>query len=186
MNNLTKDELALVFAFRAHQGQFRKFSKHPYIVHPIRVCNLLREYYPEFYKCEDVKASAYLHDVIEDTNTSVEQLKDLFGEKVSKIVFELTTDEKECKKMGGEADPSGKGEYLRLKLIGMSKEARAIKLCDRLDNLTDLESHGNIPLTKINETLTMLSAFLTIKATNEDKVILEKFKGILYSRVSLV
>lgn len=173
MMQLSLDEMALIIASRAHSGQFRKYTDHPYIVHPVRVCDLVRKYYPEYYKDVNVRAAALLHDVIEDTDTSYTDLEKTFGSIVTDLVEQLTTNDEEC-------DALGKGVYLKLKLIKMSPEARAIKLCDRLDNLTDSGLCSKmLTQMKIDETCVMLYAFDRIKPSEQDKIVIDKIVSVI-------
>ncbi len=77
--------------------------------------------------------AALLHDTIEDTDTTEEDLKKMFGGLVASLVIELTSDKEKAKEVG-------KGEYLSGKMINMTGWALTIKLADRLDNVSDLES----------------------------------------------
>lgn len=120
---------ALKFATRMHEGQYRT-SGEPYINHPIRVAENVEKY--KISKDLNIlKMAAYLHDTLEDTNATYEDLATLFGSTVASIVLELTTD----KDMKAEI---GKTRYLEIKMKNMSSWALVIKLCDRLDNISDL------------------------------------------------
>lgn len=123
-------EIAKNFATQKHNGQTRK-NGDPYIVHPISVASLL-EKYKKSHNINRLIAAAYLHDTLEDTNTSYYELVDVFGYDIASLVMELTTDEKMNKEIG-------KNKYLAYKLNSMTKWALAIKLCDRLDNISDLQ-----------------------------------------------
>ncbi|MFQ5606249.1 MAG: HD domain-containing protein [bacterium] len=73
---------AIEFAARAHAGQFRKGTKIPYIIHPISVAKILIEH-----GCSDELAIAgVLHDTVEDTRVTLEQIKHAFGIEVAKLV----------------------------------------------------------------------------------------------------
>jgi len=122
-------EEALKFATRMHEGQYRTNGE-PYISHPIRVAHNV-EKYKNSKDLNILKMAAYLHDTIEDTNATYEDLATLFGSTVASIVLELTTD----KDMKAEI---GKTRYLEIKMKNMSSWALVIKLCDRLDNISDL------------------------------------------------
>lgn len=122
-------EEALKFATRMHEGQYRT-SGEAYINHPIRVARNV-EKYKVSKDLNILKMAAYLHDTIEDTNAIYEDLATIFGSAVASIVLELTTD----KDMKAEI---GKTRYLEIKMKNMSSWALVIKLCDRLDNISDL------------------------------------------------
>ncbi|KAK7021729.1 Guanosine-3',5'-bis(diphosphate) 3'-pyrophosphohydrolase MESH1 [Halocaridina rubra] len=117
------------FAAIKHKNQRRKDpEKTPYINHPIGVAYLLVES-----GLEDVSViqAALLHDTVEDTDTSNEELVTVFGEKVAGIVAEVT-DDKSLEKM----------ERKRLQIVhaaSASPEAKQVKLADKLYNLRDLE-----------------------------------------------
>lgn len=73
---------ALEFATRAHRGQYRKGSRIPYIVHPLSVARILIEL-----NCADeVVAAGLLHDTVEDTGVSLEEIHERFGGRVAALV----------------------------------------------------------------------------------------------------
>lgn len=124
---------AATFAAKKHQGQYRKSSGAPYIVHPRGVFKILKDIK---IKDNQVLISAYLHDTIEDTKTSYNEIKNEFSKEVADMVKQLTNDKKEILKVG-------KPEYLLNKMIKMSDGSLIIKLADRLQNVSDimLSSH---------------------------------------------
>lgn len=79
-------EKALIFAIKAHDNQLRKYTEEPYIIHPIGVAGLVRS----IGASQEAIAAAYLHDVIEDTYATYEQIKLEFGEYVADLVQLLT------------------------------------------------------------------------------------------------
>lgn len=118
------------FAAEKHKNQRRKDpEKTPYINHPIGVaCILTQEA-----NVTDliVIQSAILHDTVEDTETSLDEIRDKFGKRVRDIVDEVT-DDKSLPKL----------ERKRLQIEhapGTSYEAKLVKLADKLYNLRDLE-----------------------------------------------
>lgn len=121
---------ALIFATKKHKGIMRKTGEE-YINHPIRVANYVEEFKTSSH-LEELKKAAYLHDTIEDTNTSYYELVNEFGPLVASLVLELTIDE-DMKNL------IGKTKYLEIKMKNMSSSL-VIKLCDRLDNVSDLDS----------------------------------------------
>lgn len=125
----TMSERALRFAAEKHKGQYRK-NKKPYITHPINVANLLKKY-KESHKIDTLLAAAYLHDTIEDTDTTFYELVKKFGIEIAALVREVSTD-KDLK------DEIGKAKYLAIKMKNMTDWALDIKLCDTLDNISDL------------------------------------------------
>ncbi len=120
---------AIKFATKKHKGQKRKVSGEDYITHPILVSYLLPKY-KKSKKMEELIVACILHDVIEDTKTSYNEILKNFGPLVTNLVMELTSDKEEIKKIG-------KNEYLKKKLIGISSYALTIKLVDRLANISD-------------------------------------------------
>lgn len=123
---------ALIFAAKAHHGQYRKGSGLPYIVHPIAVAALAHERgWPEH-----VVVACLLHDTVEDTATTIEDIRTEFGDKVARIVEALT-------RRPGEVYADF---IIRCKTEGESPEAIdeqvAAKDCDVSHNLSDLpEGH---------------------------------------------
>ena len=122
-----KIEKAKERAIEKHKLQWRKFSNEPYHAHPLRVAKTVMKYT----RNADIIAAAYLHDTVEDTKTTYEELDAEFRPKVSNIVKELTSIPADLEKVG-------KTAYLIKKMNSMSPEALLIKLADRLDNLGDL------------------------------------------------
>lgn len=78
---------AAAFAVRAHDGQRRIGTTFPYVVHPLGVGQILREFYPDR---DDLEAAGYLHDVIEDTEYTYDNIKAGFGERVADLVIAVT------------------------------------------------------------------------------------------------
>lgn len=121
---------AYEFAYMAHNGVRRK-SGEPYIIHPIAVAQ---------YTITEVglgtksAVAALLHDVVEDTEYTVEDIKSMFGDKVAVIVDGLT-------KLSGNFD-SSQAENFKKMILTLSEDLRVIliKLADRLHNMQTLES----------------------------------------------
>ena len=125
---------AFNFARQAHKG-VRRLSGEPYIMHPIAVAQIV---------CEEVGlgstsiCAALLHDVVEDTDYTTEDIENIFGAKVAQIVDGLT------KISGGifGEQASAQAENFKKLLLTMSDDIRVIliKICDRLHNMRTLES----------------------------------------------
>lgn len=129
---MTKSEMALEFATKKHEGQFRKGkNKRPYIEHPIMVAGLIEKYKGNSHAIDELKAASYLHDTLEDTDTTFEELVKKFGIQVASLVVELTNID-EFK------DEMGKAKYQAINISHISNWAFDIKLCDILANLSDL------------------------------------------------
>ena len=120
---------ALNFATQAHAGQERAGGG-PYISHPMRVAQHV-EQWKKSHNLDALISAAYLHDTLEDTDTTHEALQDLFGGLVASLVKELTSDKTQVQQMG-------KKNYLAQKMAAMSSYALVIKLADRLDNVRDI------------------------------------------------
>jgi guanosine-3',5'-bis(diphosphate) 3'-pyrophosphohydrolase len=123
---------AFKLAENSHKGIFRKSltGKVEYINHPVTVALILKNHINS--KCiESILCASLLHDVVEDSDVTIEEIEKEFGKFVSEIVFELTTNKEECKRLG-------KANYLLQKMIKMSNISLKIKLADRLDNVNDL------------------------------------------------
>lgn len=131
---------ALKFAKEKHEGQFRADKKTPYITHPMRVAKILKKF-KKSHRIDELVAAALLHDTLEDTETGINELRENFGETVALLVIELTNNPLEIQKLG-------KTKYFCKKLSSsdeISSWALAIKLADRLDNISDLK---NLPKSK--------------------------------------
>lgn len=125
-NSLIKIQEAYWFAYKKHEGQFRKFSKKPYITHPLSTAYLVAQITSD----EDLVIAALLHDTIEDTNTTYYEINLKFGDNVMYLVKELTIDNINTQLT--------KKEYLAQAMNYMSSDALLIKLCDRLHNISSL------------------------------------------------
>lgn len=125
---------AFNFARQAHKG-VRRLSGEPYIMHPIAVAQIA---------CEEIGlgstsiCAALLHDVVEDTDYTTEDIENIFGAKIAQIVDGLT---KISGGIFGER-ASGQAENFKKLLLTMSNDIRVIliKICDRLHNMRTLQS----------------------------------------------
>jgi (p)ppGpp synthase/HD superfamily hydrolase len=121
---------ALERARSDHEGQVRNGSGGmPYIEHPMRVAALLDE---QGYGA-DALAAALLHDVVEDSETTLDDLRELFGEEVAGMVGALTDDE------SIDSYKARKAEH-RERLAAAGEEAMAIYAADKLTNTTTLRA----------------------------------------------
>lgn len=128
----TNYEKGLEYATDKHEGQKRDgVVPEPYINHPIRVSNLVEKYLKKDINVEDYKTAAVLHDTLEDTDATYEEISDLVGENIANIVLSLTNDEEKIKEIG-------KAEYLSDKMKNLDDNTLVIKLCDRFDNVCGL------------------------------------------------
>ena len=125
---------AFNFARQAHKG-VKRLSGEPYIMHPIAVAQIASE---EMGLGSTSICSALLHDVVEDTDYTVEDISNIFGPKIAQIVDGLT------KISGGifGEQASAQAENFKKLLLTMSDDIRVIliKICDRLHNMRTLAS----------------------------------------------
>ncbi len=122
---------AFSLAKKAHEGQFR-LSGEPYIIHPCHVANILIDLGMD---AESV-AAGFLHDVLEDTEVTREQLIEQFGEGVVSLVEGVT----KLNKLQFKSKEQAQAENLRKMLLAMAKDVRVIiiKFADRLHNMRSL------------------------------------------------
>jgi len=84
---MSKYQQAMAFAMKKHDGQTRKYTGEPYINHCAEVVSILEDY---GHNDEDLKTAAILHDVVEDTDATFQDIKIMFGRKVCQLVFFVT------------------------------------------------------------------------------------------------
>lgn len=129
-NNI--EMLALQFAKEKHEGQVRKYTHDPYIWHPLAVAAKLRSYGFR----GNIIAAALLHDVVEDTDTTISDIRQHFNADVTKLVFEVS-----------DISVSADGNRATRKKIDAEHAGRAsadgqnIKLADIIDNVKDIFTH---------------------------------------------
>lgn len=125
-----KEQLAWDFAIEKHKGQVRKFVNLPYFdAHVQKVNGILKMHTVD----EDMLCASILHDCIEDTSATYEEIYSIFGKRVADLVEELTSDDYEMANDYG----GNKESYLTDKMLSMSDDALIIKFCDRLQNISD-------------------------------------------------
>ena len=73
---------AIVFATEAHEGQYRKGTQIPYILHPMEAAAIVGTMTTD----EEIIAGAVLHDVVEDTDTTIDDVQEMFGDRVAYLV----------------------------------------------------------------------------------------------------
>jgi GTP pyrophosphokinase len=169
-------ENAFKIAEKAHQGQSRK-SGEPYITHPVAVAKILAE----LGTGPTTIAAALLHDTVEDTDYSLDQLNKDFGEEVALLVDGVTKLDKV--KLGDKTQ----AETIRKMIVAMSKDIRVlvIKLADRLHNA---RTWGFVPVEsakrKAQETLEIYAPLAHRLGINTIKWELEDLSfSVLYPKV---
>lgn len=126
--------MASLFAARKHKDKKRKDGVTPYINHPLAVAELLS-------RVGGVKdlatlSAAVLHDTVEDTETTPEELKSLFGKEVMGIVLEVTDDKNLPKAERKQRQIEG--------ALSLSQPARLIRIADKITNVMELDTR--VPL----------------------------------------
>jgi len=131
-------ERAYIKAETAHAGQYRK-SGEPYFTHCVAVATILAEMKLD----AEAIAAALMHDLVEDTNTTLEEIRNAFGSSVARIVDGVS----KLKNLPIKVDSNKKGkaadkelEYVRKMLLAMGDDVRVVllKLADRLHNMRTL------------------------------------------------
>jgi GTP diphosphokinase / guanosine-3',5'-bis(diphosphate) 3'-diphosphatase len=138
ISHLKPDEIALVkkafqYADSAHLGQYRQ-SGEPYITHPLAVAELCASWRLD---AASIMA-ALLHDVIEDTGSTRQELVEIFGGKVAELVEGLT----KLDKLEFQSQAEAQAESFRKMFMAMARDVRVIlvKLADRLHNMRTLDA----------------------------------------------
>lgn len=120
---------AYEFAKNAHEGQVRKFTGNPYIGHPVEVAEILSEYSDD----PEVIAAGLLHDVVEDTDHTLDEIRELFGDRVATLVENMTDvskpeDGNRATRRAIDREHSSKS----------TPDGKLIKLCDVYANTRDI------------------------------------------------
>jgi guanosine-3',5'-bis(diphosphate) 3'-pyrophosphohydrolase len=124
---------AYEFSEKAHAGQYRE-SKEPYLEHCLRVAFILAEQHLD----SATITAGLLHDVVEDTEVTIQQLREEFGEEIAALVDGVT----QIGELKFSSVEEEQAEYFRKMLLSMAKDIRVIiiKLADRLHNMRTLDS----------------------------------------------
>lgn len=130
--NVEKITKAYYFAKNEHEGQFRN-SGEPYFVHPVAVATILAELYMD----DATIIAGLMHDVLEDTDVTFEQMAQEFDEEIAKLVDGVT----KLKKIKYQSKQESQANNLRKMVLAMNSDIRVIiiKIADRLHNMRTLE-----------------------------------------------
>ena len=121
---------AIVFAMRAHAGQFRKGTSVPYIVHPLAVGRILAEA-----GCtHELAAAGFLHDTVEDTSVTLDEIQAEFGARVAELVAAVTETDRSA------AWKVRKQETLD-KLQVAADDVLVLALADKIDNMRSIRTY---------------------------------------------
>lgn len=121
-----------------HKGQVRKYTGEPYFTHCEAVAELVKEHFENVLNTpvrEETYAAALLHDTVEDTNATIEEIEEIFGETVARYVWYLTK------------PPAFVGNRARRKsvynayLAQAPEDVKIIKFFDMMHNSTSIEEH---------------------------------------------
>ncbi len=123
---------AFAFAYQLHEGQYRK-SGEPYIAHPVAVASFLRDLGGD----SAMIAAGFLHDVVEDTEVTLEEIEERFGTETQRLVEGVT----KLSKFNFSSTTERQAENFRRMFLAMAKDIRVIvvKLADRLHNMRTLQ-----------------------------------------------
>ena len=122
----------LKFATMAHGDQKRKYTGEPYIVHPIAVSEIVKTV-PH---TDEMIAAALLHDVVEDTPFTIDDINDRFGNKVAELVSWLTDVSRP-----EDGNRKTRKSLDREHIVEAPAEAQTIKLADLIHNTASIEKH---------------------------------------------
>jgi GTP pyrophosphokinase len=188
---------AYVYAMKAH-GQQKRASGDPFFAHPLEVAAILTDL-----RLDDATiVAAVLHDTVEDTSATIDEINDLFGPEIGKLVDGLT----KLKKLDFVSKKATQGENFRKLLLAVTQDVRVllVKLADRLHNMRTLDHMrddkrkriaeetieiyaplaGRMGMQEIREELEEL-AFRHIKP-DAHKLITEKVAGIVADSKSVI
>ena len=134
--DMERIEKAYLLAEKAHSGQFRA-SGEPYIIHPVEAAKITVQLGMD----TDTVVTALLHDVVEDTDVTLDEIKKEFGADVANLVDGVTK-LKQIKKVNNASKEEQQAENVRKMFMAMAKDIRVIivKLADRLHNMRTIDA----------------------------------------------
>lgn len=166
---LEKPQLSDVYNFAKEKhdktGIVRSVSKKPYFTHPEMVADIVLAYGGT----DEEIAIALLHDTVEDTNTTIEEIEKTYGEIVAEIVSEITNDPVLVKKYGKE-------NYINKELLEIDHSALFIKLCDMYANI--LEHPTKDQKKRILNNVEYLIRYRYEDLDNRERTLLKSFPGL--------
>ena len=121
---------AIIFATKKHSGQVRKFSHIPYILHPLEVASIIATLTDD----ENVIAAGILHDTVEDTDTTPEEIREEFGKRVYALVCSETED-KISERPASETWMERKQDSLLALEFTKDIDVKRMWLADKLSNI---------------------------------------------------
>lgn len=134
---MTAERLAFAYEFaaRAHEGQKRKYTGEPYIVHPVEVMTILMENVSS--ASTEMLMAALLHDVVEDCGVTPEEIREQFGPIVEDLVFWLT----DPPTVPGGPNRAARKAMTRERYAIAPAEAQTIKCADIISNTSTITQH---------------------------------------------
>lgn len=120
---------ALIYAIRAHKQQYRKGDRIPYIIHPLEVASIVAT----MTKDEEIMAAAVLHDTVEDTEVTIEEIEKKFGSRIRKLVA-CETEDKHSEMPPEDSWKMRKEESLVF-LKDADRDAKIVWMADKLSNM---------------------------------------------------
>lgn len=121
---------AIGFATAAHIKQKRKYTGEPFVWHPIRVAEMVEKHRADVV----IVTGTILHDTIEDCGITADEIAHNFGARVAKLVEELTNPSKKFPQLKRAERKQMDFDHIQK----ASPSAKLVKLCDRIDNLSDM------------------------------------------------
>ena len=133
---------AYEFGLRAHEGQRRK-SGEPYYLHPVQVASIIADLKLDVPSI----CAAFLHDTVEDTSATIEEIERLFGKEISEIVDGVT----KLSKIEFSSKEVRQAENFRKMIVAMARDIRVllVKLADRTHNMRTLEHMSQVKQERI-------------------------------------
>ena len=120
---------AIIFAVKAHAGTERRGKGFPYIVHPMEAMEIVATMTPD----QELLAAAALHDTVEDTDVTVEQIREEFGERIASLV--AAESDVMVEGVSEEDSWHARKKAARDRLANASHDAKMVALGDKLSNM---------------------------------------------------